>query len=187
MTCLAKVAINSWSNNYPPVAGLCAVRERTLAYWNMVHGASMSLTAEQLGLPIAVVRQFFATGRSICAQDAIRREQTIEFGSGGSLTDDIESGEHIWCEWNDDGRQYCLVWLGVVKRGTPAHLLLRPSISSDTSMLPGVTYNLLGGLVLPVTSFDGGHHRPEEALPYQVPQVLAPRFIVLFHETFNYL
>lgn len=75
VTCRNRVAINRGSIIYPPLAGAYGVKERTLAYWNLIHGASLTLTANQLRLSNDCVSSFYDTARDICAKDAIRREK----------------------------------------------------------------------------------------------------------------
>lgn len=145
ITCRAIAAINRGSTIYRPVAGSCAVTQRTLAFWNMVNGADIVLTSEQLGLTISRVTSFYSLARAVCAQDAVRREQNVEFGARDVLTTDNEAGKWTLCTWVEGRRHYSLVWLGILQRGNPSKMLLRPCISSDQSMFPGVIYTEQAG------------------------------------------
>ena len=68
----------------PPSPGGYGVTERTLCYWNLVHGATVVLTAKQLGLSEDTVSAYYKLGRWVCAQDATRRQQLIKFGGEGT-------------------------------------------------------------------------------------------------------
>lgn len=152
VTCRNKITVNQGSIIYPPGRGGFGVTERTLAYWNMVHGAPMTLTAKQLRLSEDTVRSFYATARCVCVQDVFRMEQEMVFGARGSWTTDIECDEHSWVKWIVEDRHYYLVWVGIQQRGTTSHLFLRPSISSDSNMLPGIHYSVGEGKVPPLTA-----------------------------------
>jgi hypothetical protein len=79
-------------------------------------------------------------------------EKELVFGSQGSLTTDIEVDEHCWCKWIEGETHYYYVWVGIEQRGSPSHLFLRPCISSDSEMFPGVTHSNGEGRVPPLTS-----------------------------------
>jgi hypothetical protein len=65
---------------------------------------------------------------------------------------DIEVGEHCLCKWHEGERHFYSVWVGIEQRGSPSHLFLRPCISSDSAMFPGVTRSNGEGRVPPLTS-----------------------------------
>lgn len=126
--CQTRVAIiHRGSMVYPSFVERSDVTQRTLAYWNIVHGVSMMMTAKLLHLPLERVSSYYATARAICEHDALCRERNTEFGGTGSLTTDIECGQHTWCEWNVGGRHYQFAWFGLIERRDRSHLLLRLS------------------------------------------------------------
>ena len=141
ITCSAKYAINRGSKVYPPKAGGYGPTERTLCYWNKVHGAPPLLTAKQLRLSEDTVKSYYRHASVICGVDALRRERAITFGGRRPLTTDIEIDEHAWnIHWTEGDRHCFLVWMAALERGAPEKLLMRPVISKDASVMPGVTY-----------------------------------------------
>lgn len=152
VSCRNRVPVNRGSAIFPSIPGGYGVKERALSYWNLIHGASIPFTAAQLGLSNDSVAAFYADGRAICEHDALRMEKLIVFGTGSPLTADIECDEHCWCTWQIGDHHYFFAWVGIEQRGAPSKLFLRPNISSDNTMLPGVTYSVGEGRVPPLTS-----------------------------------
>ena len=134
------------------MAGAYGCTERTLAYWNLVHGAPLLLTAKQLRISEDTIGSFYQRGRCICVADVVRREKALVFGGRHPWTTDIELDEHAWRSWVDGDRHYYFVWIGIQQRGSPEHLFLRPLESSDPGMPPGVVYSEGQGRVPPLTS-----------------------------------
>ena len=69
VTSRMRYAINRGSKAFPPMTGGYGIRERSMCYWNMVHGASVFLTAKQTKLSEDTVQSYHRLGRLICATD----------------------------------------------------------------------------------------------------------------------
>ena len=136
---------------FPAAPGGYGVTERTVCYWNLVHGASKILTAKQLNLSEDTVQSYFRLGRLICGQDALHRQQKIVFGRRGDETTDIEIDEHSWHGWQVGNMHYFYVWIGIQQRGDLSKLWLMPLRGSDPDMPLGVVHSRDEARVPPLT------------------------------------
>ena len=127
---------------FPAAAGGYGIKEQSLAYWNCLHGATVTFTVKQLGIHEETVSRYYKTCRRICAHDAVRMQNEIVFGGRYPKTTDIEYDEHCFRSWRVGSIYYFYCWLGFEERGSAgAKFHMTPVISTDPAMLPGVTHS----------------------------------------------
>ena len=108
-----RYSVNRGSLTFPPEQGGYGVKERTLCYWNHVHGAPLLLTHRQTKLSEDVVRSYYRHCRVIISSDAVRRQRLIVFGGKKDRTTDIEVDEHSFVSWEANGTHLFFVWIGM--------------------------------------------------------------------------
>ena len=113
LMCRMRYSVNRGSLTFPPEQGGYGVKERTLCYWNHVHGAPLLLTHRQTKLSEDVVRSYYRHCRVIISSDAVRRQRLIVFGGKKDRTTDIEVDEHSFVSWEANGTHLFFVWIGM--------------------------------------------------------------------------
>jgi len=70
-----------------------------LSWWNCLEGASITYTRRQLGINEDTVGDYYARCQEIMAEDAVRRQGLIKWGTGTTKTVEVEIDASVFGKW----------------------------------------------------------------------------------------